>query len=175
MALTNESGAAFQLGKLVNLVEDVIGTNIPFDYSQLLNKSSDFLVETYREKYLKHLPLHLNFKEIVQEQTKVKLNKIDAYISSYNSHINYLLEQQPTVDFNGKLTSHINPESFKKYLNPDKKEYYKFCIELINLANQVEGFIGLKNTTGHVCHLVGYKGLKTYANALVIDNEYFQV
>jgi hypothetical protein len=122
----------------VRLSEQSIGIGKLDNLKQLLESPSHYLVTKYQELWLNDRPKHLDFTMIFENETKVKIMRLDELHKRFWNLHNTLGNHIPTINAKA-MTSNLNRSSFDIVLDESKKGHYNslkaFCSSVTELEN----------------------------------------
>ena len=104
---------------------------------ELLEDTSNYIVNKYRELYLSNRPEHLDFYKIVVSETGVNLHAIDLISNKLKKTISDLGVHAPTINSKG-FKRNLKQSSFNVYLDDTKKQHYDSLEQLLNAIKEVE-------------------------------------
>jgi hypothetical protein len=124
--------------ELIELSEQTCGINKITDLKKFLEQPGQYLVDLYRTLYLSNRPEHLDFKTILENETRVSISRINEVKVRYDKATLEMRNHAPTLNAD-TMTSNLDPKAFDIILDPVKKDHYNalksFLYAIENLKN----------------------------------------
>lgn len=127
--------ASIELLKIKNIVIIAMADK-PFDYQNLIDNGSSFLVSEYINEYAKDLPKHLNQTKRFTADTGIDLDNLGEFIEDYKRSTARLLKQ-PTIK-DGNYKSNLVDNDFAVYVAESKRDFYKAAIQYTKIITQIK-------------------------------------
>jgi hypothetical protein len=125
----------------VRLSEQSIGIGKLDNLKQLLESPSHYLVTKYQELWLNDRPKHLDFTMIFQNETRVKIMRLDDLKSRFWNLHSSMSIHAPTINAKGMI-SNLSESSFDIILDESRKDHYNALKSFFSSVNELENYSG---------------------------------
>lgn len=133
----------------VRLSDQSIGVNKLDNVKQLLESPSEYLVNKYQELWLSDRPPHLDFTMIFENETKVKVIRLEDLKRKFWTLYKSLGIHAPTINAKA-MTSNLNRSSFDMILDESKKDHYNALKGFLDSLNILEKYSAVNSQVNFI-------------------------
>lgn len=122
-----------KINELALIAERTCATTI--NLKKLVDSPLDYIVNTYRAMWLGDRPDHLDYRLIVENETKLNTNEVQKLGVEINNLIKKMKHHAPKINAKS-IISNINENDFDVYLNENQRDEYEATVKVIEALEQ---------------------------------------